>query len=65
MLGNGGDVHMMQMQRCHEFRGRVHRNLQLRGLPEGNFETILKNSESTYITEFCGLYNGIIRMDVR
>ena len=34
-------------------------------LPEENFEKVSKNSESTYITEFCVLCNGIIGMDVR
>ena len=37
----------------------------VRGLPDGNFEKISKNSESTYVTEFCDLYNGIIGMDVQ
>ena len=43
----------------------MHEYFQLWGLPEGNFEKISKNFESTYIAEFDGLYNGIIGMDVR
>ena len=37
----------------------------VRGLPDGNFEKISRNSERTYVTEFCDLYNGINGMDVQ
>ena len=43
----------------------MHEDFQLRGLPDGNFEKISKNSESTHVTEFCDLYNGINGMDVQ
>ena len=64
-LGLSKCAYESQTQQCHEFRDWGPSDLQLRGLPEGNFEKISKNSESTYIIEFCGLYNGIIGMDVR
>ena len=40
-------------------------DFEISGLPEGNFEQMSKNVESTYITEFSALHNGIIGVHLR